>query len=173
MPRFAEFDVEGLRKSSAVADFPWSETWVTLIRVDAKGVVRQAKSLTEKVSLLTVASDKDLVIASCPEIYAVDDLSGQAGGMPWEAIAATIEFAKAMRAVDRDIQVIAWGDSGWAPSMYDALGEHVRFVAESLLAEQLRSSDLAAPLSEPRRQQQQENVLEQCYQNDPFQNPFV
>jgi hypothetical protein len=75
MPRFAEFDVEGLRKSSAVADFPWSETWVTLIRVDAKGVVRQAKSLTEKVSLLTVASEKDLVIASCPEIYAVDDLS--------------------------------------------------------------------------------------------------
>jgi alpha-L-arabinofuranosidase len=45
------------------------------------------------------------------------------------AIAKTAEFAKAMRAVDSDIQVIAWGDSGWAPSMYDAVGEHVDMLA--------------------------------------------
>lgn len=74
MPRFALFDVDNLRKSSTVADFPWSETSITLIRVDAKGVVRQAKSLTEKHSLLAVASDKDLVLATGPEVFAVDDI---------------------------------------------------------------------------------------------------
>jgi alpha-L-arabinofuranosidase len=45
------------------------------------------------------------------------------------AIAKTAEFAKAMRAVDPDIQIIAWGDSGWAPSMYDAVGEQIDMLA--------------------------------------------
>jgi alpha-L-arabinofuranosidase len=45
------------------------------------------------------------------------------------AIAKTIEFARAMRAVDPAIRLIAWGDSGWAASMYDAAGEHIDMLA--------------------------------------------
>ena len=36
----------------------------------------------------------------------------------------TVEFAKAMRAADPSIQVIAWGDSGWAGRMAERAGEH-------------------------------------------------
>ena len=45
------------------------------------------------------------------------------------AVAKTAEFSKAMRAVDPDIQLIAWGDSGWASEMHDAVGEHVDLLA--------------------------------------------
>ncbi|MFO0788474.1 MAG: hypothetical protein U0805_03390 [Pirellulales bacterium] len=45
------------------------------------------------------------------------------------AIRKTIEFSQAMRAVDRDIKIIAWGDSGWAPQMIDAAGEHFDLLA--------------------------------------------
>lgn len=45
------------------------------------------------------------------------------------AIARTVEFAKAMRAVDPALQLIAWGDSGWAPEMIEQAGEHVQYVA--------------------------------------------
>jgi alpha-L-arabinofuranosidase len=41
----------------------------------------------------------------------------------------TVEFAKAMRAVDPAIQLIAWGDSGWARRMAEVAGEHVQFIA--------------------------------------------
>jgi alpha-L-arabinofuranosidase len=41
----------------------------------------------------------------------------------------TVEFAKAMRGSDPAIQLIAWGDSGWAARMADAAGEHVQFLA--------------------------------------------
>ena len=41
----------------------------------------------------------------------------------------TVEFAKAMRAADPAIQIIAWGDSGWAPRMAEIAGEHVQFLA--------------------------------------------
>jgi alpha-L-arabinofuranosidase len=41
----------------------------------------------------------------------------------------TVEFAKAMRAADPDIRLIAWGDSDWAGRMADAAGEHVHFLA--------------------------------------------
>ncbi|BBO34659.1 alpha-L-arabinofuranosidase C-terminal domain-containing protein [Lacipirellula parvula] len=46
-----------------------------------------------------------------------------------EAIAKTIEFSKAMRQVDPSIQVIAWGDSGWAADMYEQAGDHVDMLA--------------------------------------------
>jgi alpha-L-arabinofuranosidase len=46
-----------------------------------------------------------------------------------EAIAKTIEFAKAMRAVDKSIQIIGWGDSGWAADMHDRAGEHLDMLA--------------------------------------------
>jgi alpha-L-arabinofuranosidase len=45
------------------------------------------------------------------------------------AAAKTVEFAKAMRAVDPDIQLIAWGDSGWAKEMHDVAGEYVDMLA--------------------------------------------
>ena len=37
----------------------------------------------------------------------------------------TVEFAKAMRQADPAIQLIAWGDSGWAARMAEVAGEHV------------------------------------------------
>ncbi|MEM7697102.1 MAG: alpha-L-arabinofuranosidase [Verrucomicrobiota bacterium] len=41
----------------------------------------------------------------------------------------TVEFAKAMRERDPSIELIAWGDSGWAPKMRDMVGEHVEMLA--------------------------------------------
>ena len=41
----------------------------------------------------------------------------------------TVEFAKAMRAADPAIRLVAWGDSGWAGRMADAVGEHVQYLA--------------------------------------------
>lgn len=45
------------------------------------------------------------------------------------AAAKTVEFARAMRQADPGIQLIAWGDSGWAPRMKEVAGEHVQFLA--------------------------------------------
>jgi alpha-L-arabinofuranosidase len=41
----------------------------------------------------------------------------------------TVEFARAMRAADPGIQLIAWGDSGWAPRMAEMAGEDVQYLA--------------------------------------------
>jgi alpha-N-arabinofuranosidase len=41
----------------------------------------------------------------------------------------TVEFARAMRAVDSDVQLVAWGDSGWAARMSEVAGEHVNYLA--------------------------------------------
>ena len=41
----------------------------------------------------------------------------------------TVEFAKAMRHVDPSIQIIAWGDSGWARRMIEVAGDMVNYVA--------------------------------------------
>ena len=46
-----------------------------------------------------------------------------------QAIEKTIEFSKAMRAVDPSIKLIAWGDSGWAADMHDRASEHVDMLA--------------------------------------------
>jgi alpha-L-arabinofuranosidase len=43
--------------------------------------------------------------------------------------AKTIEFARAMRAADPSIQLIGWGDSGWAPRMAEMAGEHLDYLA--------------------------------------------
>jgi alpha-N-arabinofuranosidase len=45
------------------------------------------------------------------------------------AIQKTVEFSKAMRAVDPQIKIIAWGDSGWAPHMVDGAGDHFDMLA--------------------------------------------
>jgi alpha-N-arabinofuranosidase len=41
----------------------------------------------------------------------------------------TAEFARAMRGADPSIQLIAWGDSGWAARMLEVAGEHVQMLA--------------------------------------------
>src|SRR5262245_20237315 len=41
----------------------------------------------------------------------------------------TVEFARAMRAADPAIRLIAWGDSGWASRMAEIAGEHVQYLA--------------------------------------------
>jgi hypothetical protein len=41
----------------------------------------------------------------------------------------TVEFAKAMRQADPSIQLVAWGDSGWAARMAEVAGEHIQFLA--------------------------------------------
>lgn len=45
------------------------------------------------------------------------------------AIKKTIEFSQAMRKVDPTIQLIGWGDSGWAPEMIEKAGEHIDYLA--------------------------------------------
>jgi hypothetical protein len=79
VPRFASFDTSTLRSASSAARLPWLGRSVTLLRVDATGVVQQAKTDSEKRSLLESATSKDLVLVAWPgqwsqEIYVVDDL---------------------------------------------------------------------------------------------------
>lgn len=60
-----------------------------------------------------------------------------------EAIAHTIEFARAMRARDPSIQLIGWGDDYrdgggftgdfWAPAMLDRAGEHLNYIAVHMM----------------------------------------
>ncbi len=45
------------------------------------------------------------------------------------AILKTIEFSRAMRKADPTIQLIGWGDSGWAPDMIERAGEHLNYIA--------------------------------------------
>ena len=41
----------------------------------------------------------------------------------------TVEFAKAMRKADPDIELIAWGDGDWAGKMCEVAGEHIQYIA--------------------------------------------
>jgi len=58
---------------------------------------------------------------------------GKEGFTKDEAIAHTIEFARAMKARDRSIQLIGWGDRGrgelWAPDLVKRAGEYLDYVA--------------------------------------------
>ena len=45
------------------------------------------------------------------------------------AVRKTIEFSQAMRKADPTIQLIGWGDSGWAPEMIEKAGEHIDYLA--------------------------------------------
>lgn len=45
------------------------------------------------------------------------------------AVAKTVEFSRAMRAVDPTLKLIAWGDSGWAETMIERAGEHFDYLA--------------------------------------------
>jgi len=41
----------------------------------------------------------------------------------------TVAFARAMRKADPDIELIGWGDSGWARRMLEVAGEHLQYLA--------------------------------------------
>lgn len=89
MPRFTRFSLDGVRRLSAGGEFRWTDASVTLVRVDAKGVVRQAKSLAEKRAMLVVASDNDLVLAGGREVVAVDDISAARAALVRSATGTT------------------------------------------------------------------------------------
>ena len=84
-----------------------------------------------------------------------NETSYDKGGFNLETAAAkTVEFATAMRQADPSIQLIAWGDSGWAKRMLEVAGEHIQFLAfhgmfnpdakEPVLAGELYRRDPAA-----------------------------
>ena len=52
-----------------------------------------------------------------------------------ESIAATIDFARAMRQRDRSLKLIGWGDSGWAGDLVDRAGEHIDYVAVHMMGQ--------------------------------------
>jgi alpha-L-arabinofuranosidase len=52
-----------------------------------------------------------------------------------EAIATTIEFAKAMRSRDASIKLIGWGDNGWASDLVEKAGEHIDYVAAHMMGQ--------------------------------------
>jgi alpha-L-arabinofuranosidase len=61
---------------------------------------------------------------------------GPGGFKKDEAIAATMEFAKAMRERDPKLELIAWGDNGWAADMADRCGDAINFVAFHMMNQQ-------------------------------------
>jgi alpha-L-arabinofuranosidase len=46
-----------------------------------------------------------------------------------EAISTTIEFARKMHERDKTLELIGWGDSGWAADLVKRAGEHLAYVA--------------------------------------------
>jgi alpha-L-arabinofuranosidase len=53
-----------------------------------------------------------------------------------EAIATTIEFARKMHERDSRLELIGWGDSGWAADLIQRAGEHLAFVAIHMMNQQ-------------------------------------
>ncbi len=63
-----------------------------------------------------------------------------------QAIAHTVEFAKAMKARDPSIRLIGWGDRGgngelWAGDMLKQAGEHLDFIAIHMMGQSPRRPD--------------------------------
>jgi len=50
-----------------------------------------------------------------------------------EAIATTIDFARKMHERDKSIELIGWGDSGWAADLVQRAGEHLAYVAVHMM----------------------------------------
>jgi alpha-L-arabinofuranosidase len=81
-----------------------------------------------------------------------------------EAIAHTIEFAKAMRQRDPSIKLIGWGDRGrdrqlWAPDMEKQAGEHLDFLAIHMMGQGPRRPD--SVLRGPRYQRDPQRAWEE------------
>jgi alpha-L-arabinofuranosidase len=58
---------------------------------------------------------------------------GRGGFNKDQAIARTIEFAKAMRARDPNLKLIAWGDNGWATDMAAQTAGQVDYIAMHMM----------------------------------------
>ena len=59
-----------------------------------------------------------------------NETSYDSGGYDMETAARrTLEFARQMRAVDPEIQLIGWGDDGWAPRMIEVAGAELNALA--------------------------------------------
>jgi alpha-L-arabinofuranosidase len=58
-----------------------------------------------------------------------------------EAISTTIEFARAMRERDGTLQLIGWGDNGWAGDLLDQAGEQLNYVAVHMMGQTPLRSD--------------------------------
>lgn len=68
------------------------------------------------------------------------------------AIAATIEFAKAMRERDRSIKLIGWGDNGWAGDMAEQAGEHLDMIAVHMMGQSPIRKDTVLKASDYQRE---------------------
>lgn len=58
-----------------------------------------------------------------------------------ESIATTIEFAGKMRERDSTLELIGWGDSGWAADLVERAGEHLAYVAIHMMNQQPARKD--------------------------------
>lgn len=58
-----------------------------------------------------------------------------------EAISTTIEFAHKMRERDSTLELIGWGDSGWAADLIKRAGEHLAYVAIHMMNQQPARKD--------------------------------
>ena len=84
-----------------------------------------------------------------------------------EAIAHTIEFARAMRQRDKSIRLIGWGDRGhneglWAKDLIERAGEYLDFVAIHMMGQSPKRPDsaLRGLLYQQRPEQAWEELLE-------------
>ena len=60
---------------------------------------------------------------------------GRAGFSKEKTIEMTIAFAKAMRARDPKIELIGWGDNGWAADLATHAGEHLNYIAVHMMGQ--------------------------------------
>ena len=60
---------------------------------------------------------------------------GKGGFSKERSIAATLEFATAMRARDSGIRLIGWGDSGWAGDLSDRAGHLLNYAAIHMMGQ--------------------------------------
>ena len=102
-----------------------------------------AREAADWVSYANDPDDRERRRHGVPEPYGVklwqignETSYGNDGFTKVEAIARTIEFARAMRARDGSIRLIGWGDRGqtgdpslWAADLLERAGEHLDYVA--------------------------------------------
>lgn len=103
-----------------------------------KGGVRSAGAdeAAEWVDYCNSPSNVSRIQNGAPEPFDVrlwqlgNETSYGRGGFDCETAAEkTLAFAQAMRQADPTIELIGWGDSGWAPRMLDIAGEELDYIA--------------------------------------------
>jgi hypothetical protein len=60
---------------------------------------------------------------------------GSGGFTKTQSIETTIEFAKAMQQRDPSVELIGWGDSGWAAELVHQAGDLINFVAVHMMGQ--------------------------------------